>query len=65
MVRVLNLFIRLLASLVGGERVYSLMRYFSFVSREANLARILAKRPFEFRHLSHAGRVGGDPAGDK
>lgn len=47
----LNFLIRLLARLVGGERIAALLRYATFLGWGSNFAAVLLDQPPELRHL--------------
>ncbi len=46
-----NFFVRVLARIVGAERVGVLLRYATFLGWESNFASVLLNRPFELRHV--------------
>jgi hypothetical protein len=45
-----NRAVRLLARVMGAERLEVLLRYTAFLARESNFARVLMKAPFEHSH---------------
>ena len=49
-VRLANRLIRWACKIVGVDRVYKLLKYFTFLNREANFARVLFGEPFDLVH---------------
>jgi hypothetical protein len=45
-----NKIVRLISHVIGVDRLETLLRYTTFLSRESNYARVLFKRPFDFIH---------------
>jgi hypothetical protein len=55
-VRAVNKLLRLASSLMGVERFSALARYMAVLTREANLARVLLNKPFDFSHKNNNSR---------
>jgi hypothetical protein len=49
-VRIVNAIVRTTASVIGVEKLNALARYMAVLTRESNLARVLMRVPFDFRH---------------
>jgi hypothetical protein len=49
---VVNAVLRMLGKVMGCERVFLLLRYAAFLTRESNYASVMLDRPFAFAHTA-------------